>query len=195
MTHTTDHVIDPAGCVLVLVDYQQRLMPAIDRHEEVLADALCLADAARVLGLRIIGTEQNPQGLGPNGPELRERCETTLAKMHFDACADGLLDLLRAPAGAPQAGPLPDVVIAGCEAHVCLLQTALGLLRAGHRVWVVAPACGSRTAANHALAMGRLRQAGAGIVSVEMVLFEWLQSCRHNKFKAVLAIIKARSAA
>ena len=198
MINTIDHAIDPAGCVLVLVDYQQRLMPAIDRHADVLADALCLADAARVLGLRIICTEQNPQGLGPNVPALRERCDTTLAKMHFDACADGLLDLLlptELTADAARGALRPDVVIAGCEAHVCLLQTALGLLRAGHRVWVVEPACGSRTAANHALAMGRLRQAGAGIVSVEMVLFEWLQTCRHEKFKSVLAIIKARSAA
>ncbi len=195
MTPPTHQAIDPAGCVLVLVDYQQRLMPAIDRHAEVLADALCLADAARVLGLRIIGTEQNPQGLGPNVPELRERCDTVLAKMHFDACADGLLGLLQRSQDEAQEGPLPDVVIAGCEAHVCLLQTTLGLLRAGRRVWVVAPACGSRTPANHALAMSRLRQAGAGIVSLEMVLFEWLQSCRHEQFKAVLALIKARSAA
>ena len=202
MIHAPSHIphthaaqaINPAGCVLVLVDYQQRLMPAIDRHAEVVADALCLADAARVLGLRIVGTEQNPQGLGLSLPELRDRCDTVLAKMHFDACADGLLDLLQAPSGTPP-GPLQaDVVIAGCEAHVCLLQTALGLLRAGHRTWVVAPACGSRTAANHALAMDRLRQAGAGIVSLEMVLFEWLQTCRHDKFRSVLPIIKARSA-
>ncbi len=195
MIAPTHHVINPAGCVLVLVDYQQRLMPAIDRHAEVLADALCLADAARLLGLRIIGTEQNPQGLGPNVAELRERCDTTLSKMHFDACADGLLDLLQAPLDEAQARPQPDVVIAGCEAHVCLLQTTLGLLRAGRRAWVVAPACGSRTAANHALAMSRLRDAGARIVSLEMVLFEWLQGCRHDKFKAVLALVKARSAA
>ena len=184
------NAIDPNGCILVLVDYQQRLMPAIDRHTEVLADALCLAEAAQLLGLRIVGTEQNPQGLGPNVAALRERCGTTLAKMHFDACADGLLDLLRAPVGAPAR----DVVVAGCEAHVCLLQTSLGLLRAGHRVWVVAPACGSRTAANHALAMERLRQSGAGIVSLEMVLFEWLQTCRNARFRAVLPLIKARSA-
>ena len=188
MPHARPHAINPTGCVLVLVDYQHRLMPAIDRHADVVADALCLADAARVLGLRIIGTEQNPQGLGPNVPELRERCDTTLAKMHFDACADGLLDLLRTPNGTP----LPDVVIAGCEAHVCLLQTTLGLLRAGYRTWVVAPACGSRTAANHTLAIDRLRQSGAGIVSLEMVLFEWLQTCRHERFRAVLPLIKAR---
>ena len=178
------NAIEPNGCSLVLVDYQQRLMPAIDRHAEVLADALCLAEAAQLLGLRIVGTEQNPQGLGPNVAALRERCGSTLTKMHFDACADGLLDLLRTPT------PAPEVVIAGCEAHVCLMQTALGLLRAGLTVWVVAPACGSRSAADHGLGMERLRHAGAGIVSVEMVAFEWLRSCEHEAFRRVLKLLK-----
>jgi nicotinamidase-related amidase len=71
------------------------------------------------------------------------------------------------------------------------MQTALGLLGAGLRLWVVAQACGSRTADNHALAMQRLRDAGAGIVSVEMVAFEWLRSSEHERFKAVLALLKS----
>lgn len=172
--------------VLVLVDYQQRLLPAIHEGERVLAEALRLADAARLLGVRVLGTEQNPQGLGPSVEALRQRCESMLAKMHFDACADGLLETLRIGRSA-----LPDVVIAGCEAHVCLLQTALGLLSGGHRVWVVGPACGSRTPQEHELAMQRLRQAGAVIVSYEMVVFEWLGSCRHERFKAMLDMLKA----
>ena len=175
---------DPAA--LVLVDYQQRLLPAIHEAERVLAEALRLADAARALGLRVVGTEQNPRGLGPNAEGIRERCAHTLAKMHFDACADGLLELLEAGA----TGRARELVVAGCEAHVCLLQTSLGLLRAGWRVWVVAPACGSRSPADHALAMQRLRGAGAGIVSTEMVVFEWMRSCEHARFKAVLPLLK-----
>jgi nicotinamidase-related amidase len=73
--------------------------------------------------------------------------------MHFDACQDGLLDLVRAARDPAPA----EVVVAGCEAHVCLLQTALGLLRAGFTVWVVADACGSRQAGNHDLAMRACR--------------------------------------
>ena len=186
------NTIDPDHCVVVLVDYQERLLPAIHRGAQVVAEAVCLADAALALDLRVVITEQNPQRLGPTVEALqalRQRCEVTLAKMHFDACADGLLDALR-PASAE--APLPDVVIAGCEAHVCLLQTALSLLQAGHRVWVVAPACGSRSPDDHELAMQRLRQAGAVVVSVEMVLFEWLQSCQHGQFKPVLQLIKTR---
>lgn len=180
---------DPSNGALVLVDYQQRLMPAIDRGPQVVAEATCLADVALALGLSVLGTEQNPRGLGPNVDAIRERCAITMPKMHFDACADGLLDLLR-PASVH--AELPDVVIAGCEAHVCLMQTSLGLLRAGHRLWVVAPACGSRSPNDHELAMQRLRQAGAAIVSLEMVVFEWLQSCNHPRFKGVLQLIKAR---
>jgi nicotinamidase-related amidase len=143
-----------------------------------------------VLGIAVYGTEQNPKGLGPNDEAVRSRCGAILSKMHFDACADGLADMLLTAGGRPPA----DVVIAGCEAHVCLLQTAVGLLEAGFTLRVVADASGSRVAANHALAMQRLRDAGATIVSAEMVVFEWLESCGHARFKTVLALLKAPAA-
>ncbi len=73
---------------------------------------------------------------------------------------------------------------------MCLLQTALGLLRAGLAVWVVAQASGSRKAEDHRLAMQRLLQAGARVVSIEMVAFEWLRSCEHRRFKRVLTLLK-----
>jgi nicotinamidase-related amidase len=177
--------IDPRRCTLVLVDYQQRLMPAIHGGERVLANALLLADVARELGIAVFGTEQNPAGLGPNVAAIRERCSITLAKDRFDACADGLLAQL-----GDNEHLTRQVVIAGCEAHVCLMQTAMGLLRFGYRVFVVSDACGSRAAENHRLAMERLRQAGAVIVATEMVAFEWLRTCRNEHFKAVLARLK-----
>lgn len=177
--------IDAGHCALVLVDYQERLLPPIREGTRVVAEAVRLADAARQLGIRVVGTEQNSRGLGPNTAAVRERCETTLAKMHFDACADGLVELLR------EGGAMPtQVVVAGCEAHVCLLQTTLGLVRAGLHAWVVADACGSRRPSDHALAMQRLQGAGAVLVSPEMVLFEWLRSCTHERFKPVLQLIK-----
>ena len=188
------NLIDSRRAALVLVDYQARLMPLIHNGAQALAHAVRLADIAHALAIPVFGTEQNPQGLGPNADAVRQRCSTTLSKMHFDACADGLLELLHSPPdppGEPPAGaPVQEVVIAGCEAHVCLMQTALGLLRAGLAVWVVAPACGSRRATDHALGMERLRHAGAGIVSVEMVAFEWLRSCEHEAFRRVLTLLK-----
>ena len=181
-------MIVPAAdrCCVVLVDYQARLLPVIHGGDEVVVQACALADIAAALEVPVFGTEQHRRGLGPNVDAIRGRCGQTLSKMHFDACADGLVERLRTAAGVAPAA----VVVAGCEAHVCLLQTALGLRRAGLEVFVVATACGSRSPASHALAMQRLREAGAHIVDVEMVGFEWLRSCEHPRFKQALAIIK-----
>lgn len=178
--------IDARKSSLVLVDYQARLMPAIHAADDVVAKALVLARAAQLLEVPVIGTEQNPERLGPNTGALARWCRHTVAKTHFDACADGLLAALAEHAPARR-----QVIVAGCEAHVCMLQTALGLLRAGLEVHVVDNACGSRRPADHAAAMHRLRQAGAVIVTHEMVLFEWLHDCRHPRFREVLALVKA----
>lgn len=179
--------LDRERSALVLVDYQGRLMPAIAGAEAAVREAVFLARLARAVGVPVLGTEQNPQGLGPNVEAVRALCAQTLPKMHFDAAADGLVALLRAPGR-----PLEQVVVAGCEAHVCLLQTALGLLAAGLQVAVVPDACGSRRPADKALAMRRLEHSGATLVCSEMVVFEWLRSCRDEHFKAVLELVKAR---
>ena len=199
-------LLDSQDSQLVLVDYQSRLMPAMQEGPAVVANALRLAQAAQRLAVPVWGTEQNPDKLGPNPPELRALCQRTLAKMHFSACADGLLSFLRPPAKAPggNARSLPkhlqkvvptaperhSVVIAGCEAHVCLLQTALELLEEEMEVWVVTDACTSRTLRNRDAAYDRLAAAGAELVTTEMVLFEWLRTCESPEFKAVQALIK-----
>jgi nicotinamidase-related amidase len=171
---------------LILVDYQARLMPAIHDADAVVANALRLAQAARQMGVTTWGTEQQPEKLGENLPALRAACDGTLPKLSFDACTDGLVEWLNPGA----ANGRRQLVVAGCEAHVCLLQTALGLLDAGFAVWVVADACGSRTARNHALAMARLDRAGAVLVSTEMVGFEWLRRSDAPAFKAWQALIR-----
>lgn len=180
------NAIDADSSILVLVDYQSRLMPAMDKGAEAVANAALLGQAARLLDVPVIGTEQNPDRLGRNADTLRQLCRHTLAKTHFNACADGLVDALDAARpGFAQA------IVAGCEAHVCLLQTALGLLDAGKQVFVVDNACASRRPLDHAAAMRRLAQAGAILVSHEMVLFEWLHDCRHPHFRSVLGLVKS----
>jgi nicotinamidase-related amidase len=179
-------LMQAADSALVLVDYQRRLLPAIHQGESVLSRAVLLADAAHEMGIPVHGTEQNPDGLGPSDDAIRTRCDSVLRKLHFNACADGLVQRLVPTAGAP----VQEVVIAGCEAHVCLLQTAIGLLQAGFRLRVVADASGSRLPENHALAMQRLLQCGASIVSAEMVVFEWMGTCEHPRFRRLLALLK-----
>lgn len=172
-------------CVLVLVDYQEKMMPAIHDGETVARHGWVLARAAHTLDVPVIGTAQNPKSLGGNLEQIRSQCHRTLAKTHFDACLDGLVQTLH--------DIKPDcrnVVIAGCESHVCMMQTAFGLLGAGKRVWVVSNASGSRRHLDHDTAMARLAQAGAIIVTYEMVLFEWVEDCKHPHFKEVLQLVK-----
>jgi hypothetical protein len=125
--------------------------------------------------------------------------------MHFSAVADGLGDWLKPPARPPAAMPAacpgtcrsrpaaPEratLVVAGCEAHVCLLQTALELIEQEFDVWVVTDACSSRTERNRDAAFDRLAAAGAELVTTEMVAFEWLRTADHPSFRAVQALIK-----
>jgi nicotinamidase-related amidase len=190
---------------LVLVDYQERLMPFIHEREAVLRNAMRLARVAQALQVPTWGTEENPEGLGANPAELRTLCRKTLAKMHFSACEDGLTELLRAPARPVQTGnarslprhlqkaPAPErgsIVLAGCETHVCLMQTALDLLDEEFEVWVVTDACGSRSERNRDAAFDRLAGNGAELVTTEMVAFEWLRTAEHPLFKEVLSLIK-----
>ncbi len=86
------------------------------------------------------------------------------------------------------------MVVAGCETHVCLMQTAHGLQRAGFQVWVAATACGTRFPADHDLALARLRQSGAVLASVEMIAFEWLRTCENERFREVHEILRRRAA-
>ncbi len=105
------------------------------------------------------------------------------AKRHFALTSE--------PAAQPTLAALPEqLVLAGVEAHVCLLQAALGLIAFGHRVFVVADAVGSRRARDRETAIERLRDAGASIVSSEMVLFEWLGSADDPSFRSILKAIK-----
>ncbi|MDE2615785.1 MAG: isochorismatase family protein [Burkholderiales bacterium] len=196
---------------LLLVDYQGKLMPVIHEGPGVLANARRLAQMARLFKLPTFATEENPASLGATVPELQaliaQAGGKTFAKMSFSAVADGLAELLRPPARAPQgnARSLPKhlqksaqpaserntIVIAGCEAHVCLLQTALDLLDDEFEVWVVTDACGSRTERNRDAAFDRLAGAGAELVTTEMVAFEWLRSAGHPAFEDVLQVVKA----
>jgi nicotinamidase-related amidase len=169
--------------VLLLVDLQQRLMPAIHDGDSVVARAARLAEAALLLDVPVLATEQYPAGLGPTVEALAGYPRATLAKTAFSAAADpGFQALL--PAGTRE------IVIAGVETHVCVLQTALDLLGSRHRVILAADASGSRVPADHQAAVDRVRQHGVEVVTSEMVLFEWLRDSRHPGFRQVQKLLK-----
>lgn len=173
----------PDDCTLLVVDPQTKLMPAIHDGEGVIRRCVQLATAAKELGIHVIGTEQNPDGLGPLVPEIASLCDTTLAKFHFSAAAEeGFLQRLPARRNT--------LVVAGCEAHVCVFQTVTGLLEAGHAVKLVTDAIGSRHPHDRLAAIERARSLGADIVTTEMVIFEWLGTSQHAKFKRLAQLIR-----
>ena len=201
-------LMDADDSQLVLIDYQDRLLPAMFEGQTCVDNAMRLAQAAHLFGVPVWGTEQNPSKLGSLPTPMKAICTQTLAKMQFSACEEGLIELLRPAAHAkPSQGnarSLPKhlqkpaapasgrstVLLAGIEAHVCLLQTALDLLEEEFEVWVVTDACSSRTERNRDAAFDRLAGAGIELVTTEMVLFEWLQTAEHPHFKDVQALIK-----
>jgi nicotinamidase-related amidase len=176
-------LLNVKGAALLLIDLQERLVPAMSDSGLMVARAARLAEAARLLDVPVLATEQYPKGLGPTVAALAGYPRQTLAKTTFSAAeAPGFAGLL--PAGTRE------VVIAGCEAHVCVLQTVLGLLGSRYRVVLAADATGSRDPADKALAVDRARQHGTEVVSTEMVLFEWLGDAGHPRFREVQKLIR-----
>jgi nicotinamidase-related amidase len=175
--------MSPRASALLVVDVQHRLMPAIGEGDRVVAKVQRLMAAARLVDVPVVLTEQNPGGLGPTVEDLSRDGLSAVSKMTFDACRSPGL------AGAMPDGR-PDVIVAGCEAHVCVLQTVLGLLDAGRRVFVVRDAIGSRYPEDKDTALLRMERHKAEIVTSEMVVFEWLESAEHPRFKDALALVR-----
>jgi nicotinamidase-related amidase len=174
--------ISARSSTLLIVDFQSRLMPAIDQGDVAVANARRLIDAAHLLGVPVLFTEQNAKGLGPTVPELTAPDTAVAHKMTFDA--------VRAPGFLDRLAPDHALVVAGCEAHVCVLQTVLGLLDAGRKVYLVRDALGSRRAESKETAIRRLERHGAEIVTTEMVAFEWLETAEHPRFRDIITLIK-----
>jgi len=197
---------------LVVIDIQERLLPAIHDKERVVRHARILIQGARILGLPLFLTEQYRHGLGPTVPEIAEAVaggavtggavsetratSTTHQPLVTTAPSAPLEKLTFSAAGVPAceqglaARGVKDVVLCGIEAHVCVCQTCLDLLARGFRVFVVADAISSRTPENHRLGLERMRDAGAAVVSTEMVLFEMLERAGTAEFKQILTLVK-----
>jgi nicotinamidase-related amidase len=175
-------IIRREGSALLIIDFQGRLMPAIHEGAAALANARRLIDAAAMLGVPALYTEQNPKGLGGTVQELAPEPAQVASKMTFDANGSAQFQKM-----LPEAASL---VVAGCEAHVCVLQTVLGLLEAGRKVHVVRDAIGSRRPESKETALNRMERHGADIVTTEMVVFEWLGSCEHPRFREAAALIR-----
>jgi len=171
---------------LVIIDMQERLanaMPAEDM-KLVLKQTSILLQAANQLEVPVIHTEQYPKGLGPTCEDLLPLLNApAISKTAFSCCDEPNFQ-------CRLAGDRPQVILAGMEAHICVLQTALGLVHGGHRVAVVQDAVGSRNPRNRDVAMARMIQNEIEAVTTEMVLFEWMEQAGTDEFRALSKLVK-----
>jgi nicotinamidase-related amidase len=184
MAHPTQLLA--AESVLLVVDVQEKLMAKIPPAEYLIRNIGFLIDVARALDVEVAATEQYPKGLGPTVPELRDRLPVLPDKVAFSCCGvPGLAD------GFRQLGRTR-VLLTGIETHVCVLNTALDLLAADFRVYLVVDAVASRYQVDHEVALRRLDKAGAILTTVETAAFEWLGGASHPRFKQVSTLVQER---
>lgn len=179
-------LVDKARSGLLIVDVQEGLNPVMADPRTVLRGCSLLLQGAARLEIPVLVSEQYPKGLGPTVGELLELAppDSVLEKLHFSCAADDGMRARLEGWGRNQ------VVVAGIEAHVCVLQSVLQLLALGYEVFVVADATSSRRPENHRAALERMGRAGAQVVTVEMVLFEWLGVAGTPEFKDVVRLIR-----
>ncbi|MDD1621733.1 MAG: hydrolase [Methylococcaceae bacterium] len=186
---THPNLLDSGNSILVVVDIQGRLTSAMPEQDAaaMIANGIRLLEAAKILDVPVLLTEQYPEGLGPTATEILEHLPPearVFEKTGFSCCAaDGFNQALAA-------SDRHQVILIGQEAHVCMLQTALELLHQGYQVYVVEDAACSRRAEHKFYALRRMRQQGASIVSYESVLFEWLKDAKHPGFKAISSLLR-----
>ena len=188
MTESNFSIADPQDSLVVVMDVQQKLISAMPNgvKENVIEKINTLLTIANTLSIPIIVTEQYPDGLGHTVPALNEQLISSVAvieKTSFSA-----FDVLDFAELIEKSGR-KQIVLVGMEAHICILQTALALQKAGFRVFVVEDAVISRTKTNQDNGLRRLRNAGIIVTNVESVFFEWMGDASRAEFKVLAKLI------
>jgi nicotinamidase-related amidase len=172
---------------LLIVDVQTRLLPAIQEPDRIVSQSSILLKAAELLKIPVTVSEQYPKGLGHTVPELVTNSATIFEKLTFSCWRDAAMKdhFIKLHEGGR-----PQVIVAGIEAHVCVLQSCIDLHNAGFGVFAVADAMSSRKPSSAELAFHRMRGAGIQVVNTEMVIFELLEKAGTAEFKTLSALIK-----
>lgn len=189
-------LLDASRSLLVLIDFQGKLVHMVHRPALVLEAARRLMRLADLFGVPVVLTEQYPKGIGPTEASLRavfDRLTTPkhfLEKTAFGCCADGGFEALLQQARPGLPAGQRQVVVAGIEAHVCVMQTVLELRASGHEVHLCWDAISGRGEEYRRHALERMAAAGATITNHESVAFEWARDKNHPQFKALSALLK-----
>lgn len=182
-------LLSPDKSSLLIVDMQERLLPVMTGGQEALARCRILIAAAKTLGLPVAASEQYPKGLGRTVPAVAEPLGNApvFAKTEFSGWRN---DDIKTRLISLHEGGRPQVLVAGIEAHVCVLQTAIDLAQAGFGVFAVADAMASRVPASVTLAQERMRQVGVAVVNTEMVVFELLGKAGTDEFRELSKLVR-----
>lgn len=171
---------------LLVIDLQVKLLPVVPSGHTVVGQVHRLLDAAEILNIPFAATVQYPQGLGPLESSLSDRITSVQSKTAFSAavCREAIEGWLSQ--GRDQ------IVVAGIETSICVMQTVLDLLAEGMEVFVAAEAVAARDGRAHEMSLDRMRDSGATVLPVESVLFEWCSDASRPEFKAISALVKSR---
>jgi nicotinamidase-related amidase len=174
--------------ILLVIDMQDKLLAKVPTTHDLTRATALLLDVAALLGVPVLATEQYPKGLGPTSPEIAARIHQPITpKTVFSCCGAGTfleeLELLQRP----------NVVLAGIETHVCVMQTALDLIEAGLHVFIPVDAVEARFHLDHHYAIRRMELAGGIPTTAEAVVFEWIADAAHPQFKAFSKLIVERT--
>jgi nicotinamidase-related amidase len=183
-------ILDAAKSQLIVVDMQEKLLPAMTEASPTVANVVRLLQAARQLDVPFTLSQQYPRGLGVTIEPVMAAAGDTPAifdKLAFSCARDSALSSRFATLAG---GARRQIVICGIEAHVCVLQTALDLAAAGHAVAVVVDAVTSRMGTSKEVALRRMEGCGVMLVTTEMVIFEWLGQAGTPSFKALSALVR-----
>lgn len=173
--------------VLIIVDAQEKLVKAVPDGNKIVNNFVKVAHAADILNIPTIITEQYPAGLGATVDDIKNTVSAgtfTVEKNNFSAMSEPYFNSAFKACGKKQA------VIGGIETHICVLQTAYDLIKEGIEVYIIKDCTSSRKNEEYEAGIELLRQYGARIATVEIVLFEWLKSSKHQHFKEIQNLIK-----
>lgn len=180
------NILNKDDSLLLVIDIQERLVKALDK-DIIVTKAAFLAQAAKILGIPVVATEQYPKGLGSIIPEVKQHLSQDtkiIEKTSFSALkAEGFLDVLKSY-------DRKQVIVCGIETHVCVHQTVADLLAHGYEVYVAKDACASRAKYEFKQGIERMQANGAKISCVEIILFEWLGDAKDPNFKEIQSLIK-----
>jgi nicotinamidase-related amidase len=182
--------LDKEHAVLVVIDIQEKLVTAMPPtvYARMRATTALMIEAARLLGIPVVTTEQYPKGIGHTVPELSAACsQGVIEKTSFGCCGEPAFLAAIKQLGRHQ------IIVAGMEAHVCVYQTVLGLLAAGYHVHLVRDAICSRNKEDFRAGVSNAARAGALVVTAEIALFQLLKDSRHEQFRSISKLVKERS--